>query len=205
MIPRRYWQIFCRLAAATCLCSAMLLAVVARAARPDADSRNWYKGNTHAHSLWSDGDEFPEMVADWYKSHGYDFLAISDHDRLMAGEKWAPVDHGKRSTSSHVVEQCQKRFGPGWLEIRQQSGDRQVKLKTLAEVRARLAEPRKFLLIENEEITAKVGGHNVHLNAINLAEPIAPKTGRNVVDTLLLNLAAVKEQSLRLGRPILRK
>ena len=30
----------------------------------------WYKGNLHTHSYWSDGDEYPEMIMDWYKSHG---------------------------------------------------------------------------------------------------------------------------------------
>ena len=59
------------------LCCASLLVSALHA----GDTAHWYKGNTHAHSLWSDGDEFPEMVADWYKTHGYDFLAISDHDR----------------------------------------------------------------------------------------------------------------------------
>ncbi len=28
------------------------------------------------------------MIADWYKQHGYDFLAISDHSVLMEGERW---------------------------------------------------------------------------------------------------------------------
>jgi len=26
-------------------------------------SLRWWKGNLHTHSLWSDGDEFPEMIA----------------------------------------------------------------------------------------------------------------------------------------------
>lgn len=46
----------------------------------------WYKGNTHPHSLWSDGNEFPEMIVDWYKSQDYDFLAISDHNIVSVGE-----------------------------------------------------------------------------------------------------------------------
>jgi len=37
---------------------------------------SWYQGNTHGHSFWSDGGEFPEMIADWYKQHGYDFVAL---------------------------------------------------------------------------------------------------------------------------------
>src|SRR5262245_24226725 len=40
----------------------------------DEPPRYW-KGNLHTHSLWSDGDDFPEMIGDWYKKNGYDFLA----------------------------------------------------------------------------------------------------------------------------------
>lgn len=35
----------------------------------------YFKGNLHTHSLWSDGDDFPEMIADWYKTKGYDFFS----------------------------------------------------------------------------------------------------------------------------------
>lgn len=31
------------------------------------DSPRWWKGNLHTHSLWSDGDDFPEMIACWYR------------------------------------------------------------------------------------------------------------------------------------------
>jgi hypothetical protein len=30
-------------------------------------------GNLHTHSYWSDEDDFPEMIMDWYKTRGYDF------------------------------------------------------------------------------------------------------------------------------------
>lgn len=40
----------------------------------------WYKGNTHTHTTNSDGDTPPEQVARWYKSHGYAFLVLSDHN-----------------------------------------------------------------------------------------------------------------------------
>ena len=48
----------------------------------------WWKGNTHTHSLWSDGDDYPEMIVDWYKRNGYQFLALSDHNIVQAGERW---------------------------------------------------------------------------------------------------------------------
>ena len=51
------------------------------------NATNWYKGNLHTHSYWSDGDEFPEMVMDWYKTHGYQFVSLSDHNLLARGEK----------------------------------------------------------------------------------------------------------------------
>ena len=53
------------------------------ARRPEAgDPPRFFKGNTHAHTLWSDGNDFPEMVADWYRSQGYNFLVLSDHNVL---------------------------------------------------------------------------------------------------------------------------
>jgi len=30
----------------------------------------WYKGNTHTHTLNSDGDSHPDDVVKWYRSHG---------------------------------------------------------------------------------------------------------------------------------------
>ena len=49
---------------------------------PKTAGMRWYKGNTHAHTLNSDGDSPPEYVARWYKEHGYDFLVLSDHNVL---------------------------------------------------------------------------------------------------------------------------
>jgi hypothetical protein len=42
----------------------------------------WLKGNTHAHTTNSDGDAAPDAVVRWYEEHGYDFLALSDHNVL---------------------------------------------------------------------------------------------------------------------------
>ena len=46
----------------------------------------WYKGNLHTHTLKSDGDASPIKVARWYGRHGYDFLTLTDHDRLTLVE-----------------------------------------------------------------------------------------------------------------------
>src|SRR5688572_16444915 len=42
----------------------------------------WLKGNLHTHTLQSDGDSPPGEVATWYRQHGYDFLVITDHDKI---------------------------------------------------------------------------------------------------------------------------
>ena len=45
---------------------------------------NWYKGNTHTHTLNSDGDSTPDDVVRWYRSHGYRFLVLTDHNFLTS-------------------------------------------------------------------------------------------------------------------------
>ena len=57
--------------------TALLLATPAAAQLPVA---RWYKGNTHAHTLNSDGDVLPEEVVRWYRTHGYHFTFITDHE-----------------------------------------------------------------------------------------------------------------------------
>src|SRR3954466_4543649 len=60
----------------------------------------WFKGNLHTHSLWSDGNDYPEMIVDWYARHGYQFLALSDHNTLSQGPRWIGV-RGANSRSGH--------------------------------------------------------------------------------------------------------
>jgi len=48
----------------------------------DTAGREWFKGNTHTHTLESDGDSSPELVARWYRDNGYNFLVLSDHNVL---------------------------------------------------------------------------------------------------------------------------
>ncbi|MEN8866283.1 MAG: hypothetical protein ABF380_10005 [Akkermansiaceae bacterium] len=166
----------------------------------------WFKGNTHTHSLWSDGNDFPEMIVDWYKKEGYDFLALSDHNILSRGEKWMSVkqiEKRRKKGDSGTVAAYRERFGKDWVELRGEAGDEEVRLKALEEFRPRFESEGNFLLIEAEEITDKFRQYHIHINAINLDEVIKPQGGDSVVDTMRNNLRAVKEQSERLGRPIL--
>jgi hypothetical protein len=43
----------------------------------------FHRGNLHTHSLESDGDVPPEDVYRWYRSHDYQFVALTDHNRRV--------------------------------------------------------------------------------------------------------------------------
>jgi hypothetical protein len=45
-----------------------------------------FKGNTHTHTLNSDGDSTPDDVVRWYREHGYQFLVLTDHNFLTETE-----------------------------------------------------------------------------------------------------------------------
>ncbi|HEX3584096.1 MAG TPA: CehA/McbA family metallohydrolase, partial [Thermoanaerobaculia bacterium] len=45
---------------------------------------HWFRGNLHTHTTESDGDSPPAEVVRWYGEHGYDFLVISDHNKVTA-------------------------------------------------------------------------------------------------------------------------
>jgi hypothetical protein len=50
----------------------------------DSSGTRWLKGNTHTHTTESDGDSAPDDVVRWYREHGYDFLVLSDHNKLTS-------------------------------------------------------------------------------------------------------------------------
>jgi hypothetical protein len=169
---------------------------------PDSSPR-WFKGNLHTHSLWSDGNDYPEMIADWYERHGYHFLALSDHNTLSQGPRWMSVAEANKRAKQDGFERYRKRFGDDWVETRAVEGDLQVRLKPLGEFRHLFERPGRFLMIQGEEITDRFEKKPVHMNATNLLELIRPQGGKSVVETMTNNLAAVEEQATRLGRPIL--
>jgi len=61
-----------------------VIVLLAAASGWAATGARWVKGNTHAHTNRSDGDEYPHRVARWYQDHGYHFLFITDHDMVTA-------------------------------------------------------------------------------------------------------------------------
>ena len=172
----------------------------AEAAGPSGQAR-WWKGNLHTHSFWSDGDDYPEMIVAWYKEHGYEFLALSDHNRMQIGEKWIPVL--TNGVSVAAFEKYLRRFGTKWVQRREENGHAQVRLRTLEEFRGRFEEPGRFLLISGEEISDSYNALPIHLNATNLRELIPPQHGTNAFDVIQNNVNAVLDQRRKTGQPMI--
>jgi hypothetical protein len=166
---------------------------------PKQKQLTWYKGNLHTHTYWSDGDEFPEMVLDWYKSHGYDFVALSDHNTIARDEKWKLV------TKSPLYEESFKKyvekFGESWVVYKTDTGRIQVKLKSFEEYKNRMADS-SFLVIPAEEITNSVNKIPVHVNATNLQEYIAPPLAATVAEAMQQSVDAVLKQREETGVPM---
>jgi hypothetical protein len=164
-----------------------------------ASAQNWYKGNLHTHSLWSDGDNFPEMIADWYKSNGYNFLAVTEHNRLQEGENWRVVPGG--FLTADVLNKYKLKFGEKYVEVKkEENGDTKVRLKTLAEYREQYEEAGRFLLINGEEITSSYNGRPLHVNGINTKEVVPRQHGNDIPEVLQHAVNTTLQQRKRTGQ-----
>ncbi len=59
-----------------------LAATVDSRAQAARAPQRWYRGNTHTHTLNSDGNASPVEVVRWYRKNGYDFVVITDHEHV---------------------------------------------------------------------------------------------------------------------------
>ena len=164
-------------------------------------TQKWYKGNLHTHSYWSDGDEFPEVIMDWYKSHDYQFVALSDHNTLAEGEKWITIRED--SIYQNAFQAYLDTYGADWVNHRLDTGRIQAKLKTYKEYKGLFEEEGSFLILQSEEITDLYEGKHVHLNATNIQEKIEPQGGNSVTETLQNNIDAVIAQREKTGIPMI--
>ncbi|MBU3672018.1 MAG: histidinol-phosphatase [Sinobacteraceae bacterium] len=171
---------------------------------PSAERRiaapaGWWKGNTHTHTWWSDGDSPPELVAAWYRERDYNFLVLSDHNRMQEGELWYRLDTDAKRAA---FESYRQGFGEDWIERREVGGFTEVKLKTLDEFRSFFEKRDTFIFMRGMEITDRFDTHPVHVNGVNLERPIIPQGGKTVGEMLQRNIDAVREQGRRSGRPM---
>ncbi len=174
----------------------------------DSQAAQWFKGNLHTHSFWSDGDDFPEMIAAWYKTNGYQFLALSDHNILLEGEKWITI--GINKTRLLALDKYRAKF-PNLVQTRIHVStgtngtsvtNLQVRLTGLPQLKQMFEERGKFLLIPSEEISANAGKLPLHVNATNIRELIKPRHGTNVLEVMQSNIDAVLAQRQRTGQPM---
>ena len=183
----------------------LVLSCAACASRPSQPATRWWKGNLHTHSLWSDGTDFPEMIASWYRDQGYNFVAFTEHDMLQEGERWVDInakDPGwpPRNESTRKALPLYKAHFAQWVQEREEGDKHLVRLRPLSEYRSKFERPESFLIVMGEEITDKQGAH---VNAFNLAEAIRPRGGETTAERTRNNLAAIAEQRSATGRTII--
>ena len=166
-----------------------------------AQENRWYKGNLHTHSYWSDGDEFPEMIMEWYKDHGYDFVALSDHNIIAEGEKWKKIRED--SLYQNAFKEYLQKYGEEWVNYERDENGLNVQLKTLEEFRPLFEEPEEFMIFKAEEVTSYLNDKAVHMGAINIQETIQPREGNTIVELIQNNLDAIMEQEEKTGEPVM--
>lgn len=157
----------------------------------------WFKGNMHTHSLWSDGDDYPEMIADWYQQHGYNFLVFTDHNVLHTDERWIDVEKNKGGlvAFNKLVEQ----FGKTHVPVRDKDGRQQTKLQTFDETFKQFVKPGEYILIQGEEITDRFQNKPIHMCATNTKELLPPMHGDSVYEVMQNNINAAISRRERSG------
>ena len=174
----------------------------------DYDTTTWFKGNTHTHSLWSDGNDFPEMIIDWYKSRGYDFLALTDHNILQEGDKWMDLEAIKkrqRALGRDAVSKCVARFGKDWIQWETRKEKKGIVMKTLGQCRAEFEEVGEFYLLPAEEVSNSASKKPVHINALNISGvvPAVKDDEAKVADVMQQSFQLIEDHSKKSGKPIL--
>ena len=77
-------------------------------------AQRWYKGNTHTHTTYSDGDTPPEVVDHWYAAHCDDFLCLTDHYAIIPGDYLArgPCSASEEGCRGRTARRAPHRTGP---------------------------------------------------------------------------------------------
>ncbi len=202
------------------LLSILLIGILFSSCNQQASHEIWLKGNLHSHTFWSDGDDFPENAARWYKDNGYDFLVFTDHNVLLEvptvgpshmlwrGQEVIDGNMYRHLPATHpAVQKYFDSFGRDWADYEKYAnGDSlRFRLKTLEEFRELFEVDDEFLLVMGNEIS---DAYSTHFVAIHQDEVI-PITGRQNNDRVLLiqnivdRMEAYRERSGRNTWPIL--
>lgn len=149
----------------------------------------WFKGNTHMHTLRSDGDAFPAEAAALFKRAGYNFVCITDHN-VTSSEPFTPIPvdsrKGKKAAKS-IADGAGSGF-PGmefYRKIRGADGRECYTSPSFGEIAQMLDEPGRFLVIGSNEVSAApTAGKELHCNFLNYSAPCRAKNLRTVEECL---------------------
>jgi transglutaminase-like putative cysteine protease len=160
------------------------VALAEQPVQPAAGSPQWFRGQLHTHSYWSDGRVFPEQAIEAYKQRGYNFMCLSDHNQFAKSTNtWREVKPTKITQA--VFDAYVKTYGRDWVESKTENGTNgpitSVRLKTYSQVKAKVDEPGKFIFLPGVELTQSLNGVDVHLNYINLPLALRSITGAGIV------------------------
>lgn len=139
--------------------------------------KRWFKGNMHCHTYWSDGRAFPDQAVRSYRDAGYDFCAVTDHNRMGENrDYWRKVEDEEKGWPPTV---CRRNFDIyrkefPWADSREADGVMEVRLQTLTELIERYSRPDKFLVMRGMEITRCDADYqrHMHMNYVNLDAPV---------------------------------
>ncbi|MEJ2113805.1 MAG: histidinol-phosphatase [Flavobacteriaceae bacterium] len=146
-------------------------------------AKKWYKGNLHTHSYWSDGDEFPEVIMEWYKKNDYQFIALSDHNILAEGDYWIEIPND--SIYQRAFKSYLEKYGTDWVDFKIDSlNNKIVKLTAYKDYKELFEEDETFLIIQSEEITDHFDNKPIHMNATNIQKKIEPQSGTSVLNVI---------------------
>ena len=145
------------------------------AVTPDRPPSRWYKGQTHTHTLNSDGDSMPDEVIRWYRQQRYHFLVLSDHDVLT------PVGTLNEiyGASSKVSSDPRVTSNPFLLIPGEEVTDKFSPREAAGET------------VKGRDLSLK----EVHLTAVNLRKAVVPQGGTSVAATLQRDVDAIRAAS----------
>ena len=154
--------------------------------------KRWYKGNLHTHTVWSDGKAFPEEAVAWYRSRGYNFLGLSDHNLFQDDtDRWVGViGDDEAYTPPKNTGGISDRYQP---VVRQRyfddyvlafpdaalrtnaAGRTEARLRTFDELSAKFNVPGEFLLLPDVEATRSINYSDgrlqqMHMNYVNVLQ-----------------------------------
>ncbi len=155
-----------------------------------AHADEWYRGNLHMHSLWSDGNAFPEDAVGWYRDHGYQFVTLSDHQMLQLDTN-AWVEVGSKKLNRAQADRYLAGH-PASVEHRKEGAREFLRLKTIWELKKMFDQPETFLMVPGQELNQEICGLQVHMNAINVSDTMPFRYGDTASETFQRNDTAIR-------------